>query len=91
MLNYQANPHLYNRVPPSQLLFNRKIKTKLLQVETDVTSHNTDFDTKQKDEHANEKMKENEGMKAQTQVSDLKICKILLLSQKKKSKIHFKT
>ena len=89
MLNYRATPHCTTGVPPSQLLFNRKIKTKLPQVETDDNSRNTNLAVKQKDEHAKEKMKENADRKAQAQVSDLKIGGTVLLSQRKK-KIHCK-
>ena len=86
MLNYQATPHCTTGVPPSQLLFNRKIKTKLPQVESDDISWNTNLDVKHKDEHAKEKVKKNKDRKAQAQVSDLKIGETVFLSQRNNNK-----
>ena len=90
MLNYRAIPHCITGVPPSQLLFNRKIKAKFPQVETDDNSRNTNLDIKQKDEHAKEKMKENADRKVQAQVSDLKISETVLLSHRKKIKFSIR-
>ena len=85
MLNYRAIPQCTTGVPPSQLLFNRKIRTKLPQVETDDDSQNTNLDVKQNDEHATGKMKENVDRKGQERVSDLKIGETALLVKAKKT------
>ena len=55
-------------------------------MEIDDNSRNTDLDVKQKDEHTNEKMKENADRRALTQVSDLEISETVLPNQRKTKK-----
>ena len=58
MLNYRAIPHSTTGIAPSELLFNRKIRTKLPQIEIDTTLPDTHPNIEEMDKQAKEKMKE---------------------------------
>ena len=58
LLNYRATPHTTTAFPPSELLFNRKIRTKLPPVVM-VSDKPKDDEVRQTDEQAKSKMKFN--------------------------------
>ena len=90
MLNYRATPHCTIGIAPSELLFNRKIQTKLLQIEIDTTLPDTHPNIEEMDKQAKEKMKEHADRRVRAQVSDLKIGETVLLHQRKKNKFSTK-
>ena len=86
MLNYRATPHCTTGIVPSELLFNRKIQTKLPQIEIDTTLPDTHPNIEERDKQAKEKMKEHADRRVRAYVSDLKIGETILLRQRKKNK-----
>ena len=68
------------------MLFNRKIQTKLPQIEIDTTLPDTHPNIEEMDKQAKEKMKEHADRRVRAQVSDLKIGETVLLRQRKKNK-----
>ena len=88
MLNYRATPHCTIGIAPSDLLFNRKIQTKLPQIEIDTTVPDTHANIEEMDKQAKEKMKEHADRRVRAQVSDLKIGETVLLRQRKKNKFN---
>ena len=90
MLNYRATPHCTTGIAPSELLFNRKIQTKLPQIEIDTILPDTHPNIEEMDQYAKEKMKENADRRVRAQVSDLKIRETVLLLQRKKNKFSTK-
>ena len=85
LLNYRATPHTTTGYPPSDLLFNRLIRTKLPQVVT-VCDERKDEIVRQKDEQAKTNMKQNSDKKRRAQDSVIQMGDIVLLRQKKHSK-----
>ena len=73
MLNYRATPHCTTGIAPSELLLNRKIQTKLSQIEIDTTLPDTRPNIEEMDKQAKEKMKEHADrrVRAQFQISRL--------------------
>lgn len=90
MLNYRVTSHCTTGVAPSELLFNRKIKTKLPQVEIGADQPETNLEIKQKDKQAEEKMKEHADRRARAQVLDFKISETVFLRQRKRNKFSMK-
>ena len=72
LLNYRATPHSTTGFAPSELLFNRKIKTKLPQISM---KRNSDIDrTVQKnDERAKERMKKYADKRSRATVSNIRV------------------
>ena len=69
MLNYRATPHCTAGIAPSELLFNRKIQTKLPQIEIDTTLPDTHPNIEEMGKQGKEKMKEHADRRVRTQVS----------------------
>ena len=82
LLNYRATPHSTTGFAPAELLFNRKIKTKLPQVST---KRNSDIDrTVQKnDERAKEK---HANKRSRARVSNIRVGDTMLIRQRKQNK-----
>lgn len=89
LLNYRATPHTTTGFPPSELLFNRKVRTKLPQVVT-ISDKAKDQEVRQKDELAKSKMKQNADKSRQARKSIIQIGDMVLLRQKKTSKLMTK-
>ena len=89
LLNYRATPHTTTGFPPSELLFNRKIRTKLPQV-TMVSDQSKDEKVRKADELAKSKMKCNADKSRQAKTSNIQIGDTVLLRQKKMSKVMTK-
>jgi len=89
LLNYRATPHTTTGFPPSELLFNRKIRTKLPQVAI-VTDNLKDNMVRQTDERAKSKMKFYADKSRQAKRSNIQIGDMVLLRQKKSSKFMTK-
>ena len=90
MLKYRATPHCTTDIAPSELLFNRKIQTKLPQIEIDTTVPDTHPNIEEMDKQTKEKMKAHADRRVRAQVSDLKIGETVLLHQRKKNKFSTK-
>ena len=88
-MNYRATPHTTTGFPPSELLFNRKIRTKLPQV-TMVSDQSKDEKVRKADELAKSKMKCNADKSRQAKRSNIQIGDTVLLRQKKTSKVMTK-
>ena len=84
LLNYRTTPHSTTGFPPAQLLFNRKVRNKLPQIES--ASPDKGDRVQQKDNEAKEKMKEHADTKRRAHQSQLKVGDIVLVSQKKENK-----
>ena len=85
LLNYRATLHTTPGYSPSDLLFNRVIRTKLPQVVT-VCDERKDEIVRQKDEQAKTKMKQYADKKRRVKDSVIQIGDTVLLCQKKHSK-----
>ena len=85
LLNYRATPHSTTGFAPSELLFNRKIKTKLPQISM---KRNSDIDrTVQKnDERAKERMKKYADKRSRATVSNIQVGDTVLIRQRKQNK-----
>ena len=90
MLNYRAIPHCITGIAPSELLFIRKIPTKLPQIEIDTTLPDTHPNIEEIDKQAKEKMKDYADRRIRVQVSDLMIAERVLLRQRKKNNFSTK-
>ena len=89
LLNYRATPHTTTGFPPSKLLFNRKIRTKLPQV-VNISDKSKDDMVRQTDELAKAKMKLNADRSRQAKKSTIQIGDMVLLRQKKMTKLTTK-
>lgn len=89
LLNYRATPHKTTGFPPSELLFNRLIRTKLPQIVT-VYDRKKDEIVRQKDEQAKTKMKQYADKKRRAKNSEIRAGDTVLLRQKKHSKFSTK-
>ena len=78
LLNYRATPHTTTGFPPSELLFNRKIRTKLPQV-VNISDKLKDDKVRQADELAKWKMKVNADRSRQAKKSSIHIGDTVLL------------
>ena len=89
LLNYRATPHSTTGFAPSELLFNRKIKTKLPQL---TVNSQTEMNSKvqKNDKEAKEKMKRHADEKSHVKVSDIKVGDTVLIRQKKQNKFSTK-
>ena len=89
LLNYRATPHSTTGIAPAQLLFNRKITTKLPEISQ---PENTPTDTavRVRDAKAEHKMKKRADKRARSCQSSVKIGDTVLVRQKKKDKFTTK-
>ena len=89
LLNYRATPHSTTGIAPAQLLFNRKITTKLPEISQ---PEDTPADTavRAKDTKAKEKMKQRADKRARSRQPDIKIGDTVLVRQKKRNKLTMK-
>jgi len=90
LLNYRATPHSTTGVAPAELLFNRKITTKLPEVVCTQESLASDSSVRVKDFQAKQKMKEHADKRAHAQVSEIAIGDTVLVRQKKRNKFTTK-
>ena len=86
LLNYRATPHSTTGFAPSELLFNRKIKTKLPQLTVSNSQSDIDSKVKRNDKQAKERMKSYADKKSRAKVSDIKVGDIVLIRQRKQNK-----
>ena len=82
LLNYRATPHSTTGFPPSELLFNRLIRTKLPQV-ISVQDSKKDAAVRLKDERAKSKMKQYADQRRRAKDTEIHIGDTVLLRQKK--------
>ena len=78
LLNYRATPYSTTGSPPSKLLFNRKIRTKLPQV-VNIADKAKDNIVYQTDESAKAKMKLNADRSRQAKKSTIQVGDMVLL------------
>ena len=81
LLNYQTTPHRTTGFNPAQLLFNRKVQSKLPQL----TGNNqvTSQKTQRKDNEAKAKMKVHVDMQFKVKLSRIDIGDLVLMRQRK--------
>ena len=89
LLNYRATPHTTTGFPPSELLFNCKIRAKLPQV-VKISDKSKDDMVHQTDDIAKAKMKLNTDRSRQAKKSTIQIGDMVLLRQKKMIKLTAK-
>ena len=89
LLNYRATPHTTTGFLLSELLFNRKIRTKLPKV-VNISDKSKDDMVRQTDELAKAKMKLNADRSRQAKKSTIQIGDMVLLRQKKMTKLTTK-
>ena len=89
LLNYRATPHSTTGKSPAELLFNRKIHTKLpeLVLENDADIHQ---ELKKKDRKAKSKMKEYADNRSRAMTSEIKVGDTVLVRQQKENKLSTK-
>ena len=85
LLNYRATPHITTKHSPAKLLFNREICTKLPS-RIDGNKCPIDTDSRENDEKAKEKMKENADKKSGAKERDIQIGDFVLIRQKRRNK-----
>ena len=85
LLNYRATPHSTTGFSPSELLFNRKIKTKLPQIVLQKDS-DVDLTVQQNDKRAKEQMKKYADQKSRARASDIQVGDTVLILQRKQNK-----
>ncbi|CAB4013330.1 Transposon Tf2-9 poly [Paramuricea clavata] len=85
LLNYRATPHSTTGKSPSELLYNRKIQTKLPQVtvENDSSLHQ---EGKERDERLKKNQKEYADSKRRVKCADIKKSDLVLVRQPKSNK-----
>lgn len=84
LLNYRATPHSSTGISPAELLFNRKLSTKLPEVvEEEATA---DKELRAKDTEAKQKMKEQADKRVRAQQSSIATGDKVLVRQKKRNK-----
>ena len=84
LLNYRATPHTTTNVAPAELLYNRKIRTKLPNVTTESKKHG---EVKERDATAKKKMKNYADARSRAKLSEIKEGDTVLVRQKKKNKL----
>ena len=89
LLNYRATPHSTTGYPPSELLFNRSIRTKLPQTVT-VRDQQKDSVVRSQDEQAKSKMKQYADAKRKATDTLIEVGDTVLLRQKKQNKFSTK-
>ena len=89
LLNYRATPHSTTGFPPSELLFNRLIRTKLPQV-ISVQDSKKDAAVRLKDERAKSKMKQYADQRRRAKDNEIHMGDTVLLRQKKHTKFSTK-
>ena len=88
LLNYHSTPHITTGVPPSMLLFNRVIRTKLPQLISTKTEKDTAI--RERDEDAKAKMKLYTDKMRKAKPSEIQVGDIVMLKQKKQTKLSSK-
>ena len=89
LLNYRATPHCTTGFSPAELLYNRKVQTKLPQLATKNRS-DVGHQVQQNDERAKMKIKEYADKKSKAEVSNLQIGDLVLIRQRKQNKLSTK-
>ena len=89
LLNYRATPHTTTSLSPAELLFNRKIHTKLPQInaESETKCHE---EVKKRDSTAKAKMKVYADSKSSAKSSEISVGDTVLVRQRKKNKLTMK-
>lgn len=85
LLAYRSTPHSTTGKSPAELLFNRKIRTKLPEI--DAENRKDDADTRRKDFEMKEKGKIYADQKRKTRESDIDVGDIVLQKQTKTNKL----
>ena len=81
LLNYRATPHLTTNEPPSKLLFNRIINTKLPEL-----VKQQDHPVRKRDKGKKVQMKEDADRRRRAKVLELKVDDVVLMKQRKINK-----
>ena len=89
LLNYRATPHSTTGYSPAELLFNRKINTKLPQLTTESKSK-THRALKKRDAEEKEKMKKNRDKASRAKESEIDVGDTVLVKQVKNNKFSTK-
>ena len=89
LLAYHSTPHQTTGVPPAELMFKRKIRTKLPQLESVIRTNPTKSDeqVRDRDQISKEKGKEYADKKRQAKYTDIHVGDEVLLKQKKHDKL----
>ena len=87
LLNYRATPHTTTGFAPADLLFNRKIQTKLPQVQSVAVPSDMNDKVIENDTTAKAKMKENADKTAQKSQIQIQVGDLVLVRQKKQNKL----
>ena len=82
LLNYRATPHSTTGFTPSELLFNRKIRTKLPQM----VIGSDQSKVQQNDDQAKKKMKEYADANSKAKQADIRVGDTVLIRQRKENK-----
>ena len=85
LLAYHSTPHQTTGVPPATLMFSRKIRTKLPQLET--LRSKSDEEVRDRDNIAKQKGKEYSDQKRQAKLRDINVGDEVLLKQRKQNKL----
>ena len=85
LLAYHSTPHSSTGVPPAELMFKRKIRTKLPQLEP--SRSQSDEDVRDRDQISKQKGKEYADLKRQAKTSDINVGDAVLLKQRKQNKL----
>ena len=89
LLNYRATPHSTTGKSPAELLFNRKIRTRLPEMSSQETSP-SHLALQQKDDDAKKKMKEYADKKSRAKESPIRVGDSVLVRQAKENKLFSK-
>ena len=86
LLNYRATPHSTTGFAPSELLFNRKIRTKLPQNVLKSSQSDVGSKVQDTDDRAKAKMKEYADTKSRAKQSNIQVGDTVLIRQRKENK-----
>ena len=90
LLNYRATPHSTTGFAPAELLFGRKIQTKLPQLSSVSDQSEIQLKVQQNDDKAKTKMKEYADKNSKAKASDIDIDDFILIRQRKQNKLSTK-
>ena len=82
---YRTTPHSTTKIAPSELMFNRKVKTKLPEYQQQQVDTNSTL--RDRDAQAKQKMKEYADNRHNAKMNDLKVGDSVLVRQQKREKL----
>ena len=86
LLNYRATPHTTTNVAPATLMFCRKTRTKLPQLDTKVNKNALDKSVEHHDQQQQQRMKEYADQRRQSKQTTFNIGDYVLVQQQKHNK-----